>query len=109
MHNNNDNKEVLEAISELSQHVDKQVNGVREDMGKMKTDLQGEMGKMKGDLKGEIGKLRSDLIDHVTRTVANIPTTAKDQRVDKVVHKLKERNIFNAADVLEVFAHTTPI
>ena len=81
---NNDNKEVLEAISALSSHVDTQINEVREDMG----------------------KLRSDLIDHVTRTVSNASSLGvkKDQRVDKTVYKLKEKNVFNSADVLEVLS-----
>ena len=99
---NNDNREVLEAISALSSHVDTQINEVREDMGKLKTGLQGEMGKLKIDLQADMGKLRSDLIDHVTKTVSNASIAVKDGRVDRTVYKLKEKNIFSPADVLEV-------
>ncbi len=99
---NNDNREVLEAISALSSHVDTQINEVRDDMVKLKTGLQGEMGKLKTDLQADMGKLRSDLIDHVTKTVSNVSIAVKDARVDRTVYKLKEKNIFSPADVLEV-------
>ena len=93
---NNDNKEVIEAISALSSHVDTQINGVKEEINGVKEEI--------GNIKADMGKLRSDLIEHVTRTVGNISLAVKDQRVDKTVYKLKEKNVFNSADVLEVLS-----
>ncbi|GEM_PF-5221357 len=74
-----DNKEVLEAISALSSHVDTQI-------------------------KEEIGKVKTELMDHVTRTVANATLTTRDPRVSKVVLKLRDKNVFSVQDVQDILA-----
>ncbi|MBI4135313.1 hypothetical protein HY477_01095 [Candidatus Uhrbacteria bacterium] len=88
---NNGTKEILEAISTLSQHVD----DTAEDTKK--------------ELRGEIGKLRSELIDHVSRTVANATFTTHDPRISKVVLKLRDKNIFNVQDVQDILAQPIAI
>lgn len=83
---NNGNKEILDAISALSQHVDDTATDTKK------------------ELREEMGKLRSDLVDHVSRTVANATFTTRDPRIPKVVLKLRDKNIFDLQDVHDILA-----
>ncbi len=82
----NNNKEVLGAISALSQHVDDKAE------------------ETKKELREEMSKLRNDLTDHVTHVVNNATLTTRDPRVSKVVLKLRDKNVFDLQDVQDILA-----
>ena len=118
--NDQDNKEVLEAIGVLAQQVQETHDGLHLEMGSLKTDLRTEMkslgselrtemGNLKIELRSEMADLRHDMTDfrqHVDERFDGVDNLirAEDEKVDLVAEKLRLKEIFSEKDVKDILS-----
>lgn len=105
----NNNSEILEAIHDLAQHVDEKFN----DLSTKVDGLESEMA-TKTYVDKKIDELKTTMVtkDYLDEKLFDLRgdlvliTRKEDQKVDRVIHKLKEKNIFSDADATELLAVT---